>query len=58
MPFFFEPDWDAKVEPLGECVKMSGGKERFREVTYGEHLLAKVRGNFYSGDGDAVSGDG
>ena len=46
VPFFFEPDFDALVEPLGECVRACGGARRFGGVRYGEHLLGKVRGNF------------
>lgn len=47
VPFFFEPDYDAKVEPLRECVVASPtGKKMYDSVVYGEHLLAKVRGNF------------
>jgi len=47
VPFFFEPDFDAKVKPLRECVGRTGGKELWSEVTYGEHLQQKVGGNFY-----------
>jgi isopenicillin N synthase-like dioxygenase len=47
VPFFFEPDFDAVVKPLKTCVERTGGKEKFGSVTYGEHLLAKIRGNFY-----------
>jgi len=36
VPFFFEPNWDAKVP----------GKEGEGEVVYGEYLCEKVRGNF------------
>lgn len=46
VPFFFEPDFEARVKPLEECVVASGGERRFGEVGYGEFLLGKVRGNF------------
>lgn len=49
VPFFFEPDFEAWVSPLRECVLSSGGQRRFDEVRYGEHLLGKVRGNFVGG---------
>ncbi|MCJ1387559.1 hypothetical protein MMC18_000402 [Xylographa bjoerkii] len=49
VPFFVEPDFEARVRPLEECVRRSGGVERWGEVVYGEHLLGKVEGNFYEG---------
>jgi len=52
VPFFFEPDFKARVRPLGECVGVTGGAERYGEVGYGEHLVGKVGGNFYGGGGD------
>ena len=36
VPFFFEPDWDARVP----------GKEGEGDVIYGEYLEGKVKGNF------------
>lgn len=36
VPFFFEPDWDARVP----------GKQGEGEVIYGEYLEEKVKGNF------------
>ncbi|MCJ1397439.1 hypothetical protein MMC11_000632 [Xylographa trunciseda] len=50
VPFFVEPDFEARVSPLEECVARSGGMERWGEVVYGEHLLGKVGGNFYEGE--------
>lgn len=48
VPFFFEPNFDAVVRPLAECVERSGGEVRVEgESTYGEHLLTKVFSNFY-----------
>ena len=60
VPFFFEPDFGARVRPLGG-VGVGGrevgdeGHQRLGEgggeVVYGEHLVAKVRGNFGGGGG-------
>ena len=36
VPFFFEPDWDARVP----------GKEEEGDMIYGEYLEGKVKGNF------------
>ncbi|KAF4543224.1 putative 2-oxoglutarate-dependent dioxygenase [Lasiodiplodia theobromae] len=47
VPFFFEPDFNARIKPLAKCIAETGGKEKYDEVVYGEHLLAKVKGNFY-----------
>ncbi|KAF1984893.1 Clavaminate synthase-like protein, partial [Aulographum hederae CBS 113979] len=47
VPFFFEPDFEAWVEPLPECVERTGGERRWEGVRYGEHLVGKIRGNFY-----------
>ncbi|KAH7083475.1 hypothetical protein BKA63DRAFT_503077 [Paraphoma chrysanthemicola] len=47
VPFFFEPNFDAVVKPLGACVKRSGGERVSEGGTYGEHLLTKVFSNFY-----------
>ncbi|KAF2203571.1 Clavaminate synthase-like protein [Delitschia confertaspora ATCC 74209] len=46
VPFFFEPNFDAVVKPLGECVQMTGGESLYEKTTYGKHLLGKVFGNF------------
>jgi isopenicillin N synthase-like dioxygenase len=46
VPFFFEPDFQAVVEPLGECVRRTGGVRRFESVVYGEHLVGKVSAHF------------
>ncbi len=46
VPFFFEPDFEARVGPLRECVESMGGERSFGEVVYGDWLLGKVRGNF------------
>jgi len=49
VPFFLEPDFEARVRPLAECVAKTGGGEGYKEVVYGEHLVGKVGGNFYGG---------
>ncbi|KAF2136011.1 uncharacterized protein K452DRAFT_259722 [Aplosporella prunicola CBS 121167] len=46
VPFFFEPDFGARVRPLERCVQLTGGVERYSEVAYGEFLMRKIRGNF------------
>ncbi|KAF1977322.1 naringenin,2-oxoglutarate 3-dioxygenase [Bimuria novae-zelandiae CBS 107.79] len=48
VPFFFEPNFDAVVKPLGKCVERNGKEPMHQEITYGEHLLSKVFGNFDS----------
>lgn len=52
VPFFFEPGFDVVVRPLGKCVKENGGRAKFGEKRYGEHLFEKVGGNFYAGGGE------
>ncbi|XP_021301220.1 probable 2-oxoglutarate-dependent dioxygenase At3g50210 isoform X4 [Herrania umbratica] len=44
--FFYEPNYDAAVEPLEVCVRRSGGTRRFEKAVYGEHLVSKVQTNF------------
>ncbi|EGF76933.1 hypothetical protein BATDEDRAFT_36127 [Batrachochytrium dendrobatidis JAM81] len=46
VPFFFEPNFDAIIAPLPECVKMSGKPALFQPLLYGDHLLGKVNSNF------------
>ena len=45
VPFFFEPDFEARVGRLEGLRREEDG----REVVYGEHLVGKVSGNFYGG---------
>lgn len=52
VPFFFEPNFDALVRPLGTCVERTRGEVRFEGVKYGDHLMGKLKGNFYGGDAD------
>ncbi|KAI9810796.1 MAG: hypothetical protein M1826_003456 [Phylliscum demangeonii] len=64
VPFFFEPDFEARIEPLRKCVALTGGEKRFGVVRYGDWLRAKVEGNFVRGEGegqrkaDGGGGDG
>lgn len=44
--FFYEPNYDAAVEPLEVCVRKSGGTRKFEKAVYGEHLVSKVQTNF------------
>ncbi|KAF2798459.1 naringenin,2-oxoglutarate 3-dioxygenase [Melanomma pulvis-pyrius CBS 109.77] len=46
VPFFFEPNFEAVVRPLGKCVERTGGKAVYEGSTYGRHLAAKVDSNF------------
>jgi isopenicillin N synthase-like dioxygenase len=41
VPFFFEPNYDALIEPLPHL-----GEPKFGPKVYGEHLLAKNKSNF------------
>jgi len=47
VPFFFEPNFAAKVKPLRTCVERTGGKPLFEEIMYGDHLVGKIKSNFY-----------
>ncbi|KAF2468505.1 Clavaminate synthase-like protein [Lindgomyces ingoldianus] len=47
VPFFYEPNFEAMVKPLGKCVERSGEAPVHEGNTYGEHLLGKVFNNFY-----------
>ncbi|KAI9858685.1 MAG: hypothetical protein M1813_007317 [Trichoglossum hirsutum] len=52
VPFFYEPNFNAKIKPLKRAVEITGGVEKFGEVMYGDHLLGKIAGNFYEGGGE------
>ncbi|CAB4476555.1 unnamed protein product [Rhizophagus irregularis] len=45
VPFFYEPNYDAKIEPLEACLQIDPVKHH-EPVVYGEHLLKKVSTNF------------
>ncbi|XP_042395732.1 2-oxoglutarate-dependent dioxygenase 33-like isoform X1 [Zingiber officinale] len=44
--FFYEPNFDASVEPFEFCKQKTGGIAKFDKVVYGEHLVNKVLNNF------------
>ncbi|KDP31982.1 hypothetical protein JCGZ_12443 [Jatropha curcas] len=44
--YFYEPNFDAAVEPLEICIKRSGGIRKAGKAVYGEHLVGKVQTNF------------
>lgn len=46
VPFFYEPNFDAVVEPLEFCKEVTGGISLFQPVVYGEHISQKVSTNF------------
>ncbi|KAK4057296.1 hypothetical protein OIO90_001793 [Microbotryomycetes sp. JL221] len=46
IPFFYEPNFDALIEPLPSALKQTGGQPKQKSVVYGEHLARKVSGNF------------
>ena len=46
VPFFYEPSFDACVEPLPDLLAKGGQKARYDAVVYGEHLTRKVTSNF------------
>ncbi|KAL7141431.1 hypothetical protein ABFS83_08G052100 [Erythranthe nasuta] len=44
--YFYEPNFDAAIEPLDKCVEKSGGTKKFERAVYGKHLVSKVLTNF------------
>lgn len=44
--FFYEPNYDAAIEPLNICVQKTGGIKNLGRAVYGEHLISKVTTNF------------
>lgn len=46
MPFFYEPDFSATVEPLETCIERTGGRKKYEQVVYGEHLQKKIKENY------------
>ncbi|XP_039009896.1 probable 2-oxoglutarate-dependent dioxygenase At3g50210, partial [Hibiscus syriacus] len=44
--YFYEPNYDATVEPLEVCVQRSDGTWKFIKAVYEEHLVSKVKANF------------
>ncbi|CAJ0749878.1 17775_t:CDS:2 [Entrophospora sp. SA101] len=45
VPFFYEPNFDAKINPIEQCLKIDPIKH-YDSVIYGEHLIKKVTVNF------------
>ncbi|KAG6558236.1 hypothetical protein Mapa_000419 [Marchantia paleacea] len=46
VPYFYEPNFDAVVEPLDVCKKRAEGISKFAPVVYGDHLTNKILNNF------------
>lgn len=48
IPFFYEPNFDALIEPLPSALALQGhtDEERKKSVIYGDFLRSKVSGNF------------
>lgn len=62
VPFFYEPSFDAWIEPLPAALRLQakeGGRgsegKRKEPVRYGDFLLKKVGGNFAVKDDGSVS---
>ncbi|KAG6330250.1 hypothetical protein ID866_8839 [Astraeus odoratus] len=53
-PFFFEPNFDAKVKPLTTALTQTGAA-KYKPAVFGDHLLSKVNTNFVS-DSDGPRG--
>jgi isopenicillin N synthase-like dioxygenase len=55
IPFFFEPNFDARVSPLAAAVRLQADESNAPDlkdpVVYGEFLMRKVGNNFASGKG-------
>ncbi|XP_073041113.1 homoarginine-6-hydroxylase 2-ODD-C23.1 isoform X2 [Primulina eburnea] len=44
--YFYEPNFDAAIEPMDTCVQKTGGAKKFEGAVYGKHLVGKVVTNF------------
>lgn len=44
--YFYEPNFDALIEPLEVCKQKTGGLKNFEGAVYGKHLVSKVTTNF------------
>ncbi|KAJ7644122.1 hypothetical protein FB45DRAFT_896994 [Roridomyces roridus] len=51
VPFFFEPNFDALIQPLAAVKRIQGSAPEKKPVVYGEFLMGKVSGNFAGGKG-------
>jgi hypothetical protein len=59
IPFFFEPNFDAHVQPLEAAIRIqqrekdekmkADSEKRYKPVAYGQFLMAKVGNNFAQG---------
>ena len=60
VPFFFEPNYDAFIEPLALGNEAATDTlRRPRGITYGQHLVSKTDNNFdFSGGSRSGSGNG
>ncbi|KAM3381866.1 hypothetical protein P3S68_007439 [Capsicum galapagoense] len=36
--YFYEPNFDAAIEPLDMCLQKTGGTKNFEGAVYGKHL--------------------
>lgn len=43
MPFFVHPRSEVSLNPLEGCIKMTGGKKAYRDITAGEYLHERLR---------------
>ncbi|KAF3795846.1 putative flavonol synthase 6 [Nymphaea thermarum] len=46
IPFFYETNFDAVVEPLDFCMEKTGGFAKFEPKMFGEYLLRKLHATF------------
>merc|ERR1712194_587445 len=46
VPFFFEPNYTAMIEPIDACCVATGLPPQFPPIMYGDHLLSKTSSNF------------
>ncbi|CAN4079704.1 unnamed protein product [Withania somnifera] len=56
--YFYEPNFDAGIEPLDVCLRKTGGTKNFEGAVYGKHLVCKVTTNFVSQGRLSVSSTG
>ncbi|XP_059623919.1 probable 2-oxoglutarate-dependent dioxygenase At3g50210 [Cornus florida] len=44
--YFYEPNFDAAIQPLDMCIQRTGGTKKYEGAVYGKHLVSKVQTNF------------
>ncbi|KAL1824281.1 hypothetical protein DCAR_0312338 [Daucus carota subsp. sativus] len=44
--YFYEPNFNAAIEPLDICTNGAGGTKKYEPAVYGKHLVSKVLTNF------------